>query len=178
MEFEVTLIPSDYRAYSAFAQRLATSGGAKPRNRVWGWVIGFLLGLAGGAVIAVLVALVPWLDLGSLMIGAGMALIVLALVAHRLQRRMMPKEGSAVLGRKTVVLSDEWVRVDAELGTSYIRWSYIRGVYEMPEHVYLIIEPINGVILPRREFENPETLTAIVEYVKQRIPAPAAARVG
>lgn len=122
--------------------------------------IGIMLSAGLVTVIALHVlerfGLVP--DVLGLTLGAALTVVCFALLFARQRRAWRPDEDGFFLGEFELELGPDGIRSRHRRGESQILWSALRGLTCTSQHVFLWVDRLSAVVVPRRDL--PETLTA------------------
>jgi hypothetical protein len=83
-------------------------------------------------------------------------LMVLIANVHLLvsQRKLYPEEDGVILGRQTLAIDDEGIRVRKEHYESFTQWSGVKSMQETRKHYFIMLDRITAHIIPRRSFSD------------------------
>jgi hypothetical protein len=147
MRIDVELTPQDWRAFIRFY--MERMGGH--RRAFWLWLLGsaaFVFGLLW--VFDHLLG--RRIDLFSMLFSVGL-IVVFILVQSRTQRAIeaIPE---VWLGRHVYDLLPDGMHTQGAAGTAHFPWTAIKEVCEEPGHVYLLLDRVTTITLPKRAMES------------------------
>ena len=168
MQIDVTLTREDWHAYAQFvAVRMRVQ-----RRRWW------LSAIAISAVIGIVLALQS--ALGGWHFDGPTALIVIVLIyaaiwgAAQLQRRTGPVP-EAWLGRKTYTIEADALLMQGAKSTYSFNWNAIRSVEETESYLFLMLDELSSLVIPKRELTAPNDAEALKAELQRRVASANAA---
>jgi YcxB-like protein len=162
MTVHTDITPADWTAFVRFVTRSVSksSGG-----RLGSW----LVALGVGATVGVTVALTDvGLHLPSLLIGAVVGTLSLVVVSRLQVRGMIPAPDGFILGQRQVTLSDDGLRDTSQRHESFFQWRGVRGAEVTDQHVFVMVDNIAAVIVPRRAFSKDSEREQFVGEIQRR----------
>ena len=82
----------------------------------------------------------------------------------------IPKSGLSILGDKKLITNEEGISVESELYNANIKWNGILSVEENSNYLYLFVDSVSAIIIPKRYFRDlqhyNEFLTEIQTNIK------------
>jgi hypothetical protein len=98
-----------------------------------------------------------------------------ALVKKNMMRTETPETGATLFGEFTVTVSDEGLGVEHELYSSQFRWAGLSELIETPTHLFLMMSPVRGYVVPKKGLSGAST-REFAAAVRRGIESAAAAR--
>ena len=134
-----------------FGQHVAT--GVDEGRLMYTLLIGS--GVAVGVILGVTLAVTGiQLHVASLMAGLFGGAFWLTLFSRLYMRKMAPAVDSYVLGPRAVSITDDGIIEKSKKHESLFRWSSIRSVDSVSEHIFVMLERNAGIIVPCRAFSS------------------------
>jgi len=162
MTIQTNLTGDDWRAFLRFTQR-RLMGGAAAKLRL-------CLALLGFAVVFGLLVNVSKskIDAGSMIVGALVTVLWLAIIIRLQARRMRPATDGIMIGPHSITLDDDGVRDRARLRESLVRWEAVRAVQVTAAHVFIVVDNHAAFIIPRRSFSSDTEREQFVSEIQKR----------
>jgi hypothetical protein len=88
--------------------------------------------------------------------------------SHLNRRHLLPAPDGTILGAKTLTLSDDGVRHASAHHESVYRWTAVCSVGETPQHIFICVDTISGIMVPKRSFSSPEAAKQWLDEVRRR----------
>ena len=112
-------------------------------------------GLAVGVILGLTLAVTGvQLHVVSLMAGLFGGVFWLTLFSRLYMRKMAPAADSYVVGPRAVSITDDGIIEKSKKYESLFRWSSIRSVDSVSEHIFVMLERNAGIIVPCRAFSS------------------------
>jgi hypothetical protein len=108
------------------------------------------------------------LVLGGFVAGIGFLYLLGILVSRDQRKRISPADGGYILGPQEVELNAEGARVRSGQHEALFRWSLIGPPDVTPEYVFIMIDRIAGIIIPRGSFASDAECNAFIDEVRAR----------
>jgi len=145
--------------FNAMAKHLYATGSSSPWGGRLVWLAAVFIGSFGASV----------LGRGSRGFVAGLvAGVVLMLVPLiRLQRRLRPRPGGAVLCHYDVQLTPEGVHLQTQHWTADVPWHGIVAVEETAAHCFLRIDTCSAHTIPKRSFPDGEAMRQFIDFARE-----------
>ena len=124
-----------------------------------------------GVLVAILGTLsLTGIELHAPSFGAGMVVGVMYMVSISLLlgRQLRPAAGGGILGPKQVELTEAGIYVKGQHHESVFGWATIRGAEVTDKHIFVMVDPNAGVIVPRRCFASDTECGQFVSEVRRR----------
>lgn len=158
--------------YTAFVKYVARSVSAASGDKVVRLFIAIAIGLGIGFALSMLhlsdhPTTLPAMFCGALA-GAFLLMVIISDISLRQMRRMRPADDGFVVGSQEVFLEDEGIRQRSGHHESVFQWSLIRAVPVTEQHVFVMVDRIAGVILPRRAFSSDAEREQFVSEIERR----------
>jgi len=169
MTIKTKITQEDYRAFISYVVR---SVSAPSNDRiVWVTIIA-AIGLGLGLAIALLhlslnPTALPALVAAAL-IGAFMVTTVFAAVSRRQIRRLRPSDDGLFLGAQQVTLGDDGIHQESSHHQALYRWPLVQSVGITEQHVFVMVDRIGGIILPKRAFSTDGEREQFVSEIRSR----------
>jgi hypothetical protein len=157
LTIEVDIRQEDFAEYTKFVQGRQVSQG------IYSGFFVFLI----TALVAIHYALGP--NLPVLAASAVATLAAMTLLSTALSGQMQPVENGFVLGRKTFETEQDGLRVRSEKSDTLFYWSSFEAFAATDDEFYLFLEPIAGLILPRRDL-TPTDEDSLLAVLRERCP--------
>src|SRR5262245_52848668 len=95
-------------------------------------------------------------------LGISLTLLGLILVFHVFGQRRTAVLRARVRGPRTVTLSVGGVTSEGENWTALLKWAIVQRVAETENHLFLFIDSLEGMVVPRRVFADESNWQAFV----------------
>jgi|GEM_PF-6732463 len=100
--------------------------------------------------------------------GAFLLMVFIANISRRQMQQMRPADDGFVVGSQEVFLENEGIRQRSGHHQSVFQWSLIRAVAVTEQHVFVMVDRIAGIILPRRAFASDAEREQFVSEIERR----------
>lgn len=131
-------------------------------------------GMAVGVILGVTLAVTGvQLHVASLMAGLLGGAFWLTLFSRLYMRKMAPAADSYVLGPRAVSITDDGIIEKSKKHESLFRWSSIRSVDSVGEHIFVMLERNAGIIVPCRAFSSDAERDQFLAEVRRQTSAEA-----
>jgi Peptidase C13 family/YcxB-like protein len=167
MQLDVTLTREDWYSYARFI-----AATMRVHRRRW-WLSAIAVSVAVGVVLVIHSLYAGW------HFDAPTALIVIILIcsalwgAVRLQQSSAPLP-EAWLGDKSYLLEADALVMQGSKSVSRFAWNAIRNVRETESHLFLMLDELSGLVIPKRDLAAPND-TETVKAELQRLMSTAGA---
>lgn len=96
-------------------------------------------------------------------------LYAFAILFSKLQRkRLLPSDGSYMLGPQEIEIREDGIRIASRSHESLFQWSLIAGPDVAKEHIFVMVDRLAGIIVPRRCFASEAEQEKFLEEVRRR----------
>lgn len=112
----------------------------------------------------------------SFLAGMVVGLLLMVVRGLRMQRRLLPRPGGAVLCRYDVQLTQVGVHVQTPNWMSDAPWHGILAVEETAAHCFLRIDTSSVYTIPKRSFPNGEAMRRYVDFARDCVSRAEVAR--
>lgn len=93
----------------------------------------------------------------------------LAISLARIQRRrLVPSPDGYVLGPLDVEILDEGIRLTSQRHESLFHWTLVSGPEITKDHIFIMLEPIAGIIIPLRSFKSDADREQFLAEIRSR----------
>lgn len=144
--------------YTAFVKHVARSVSVASGDRTVRMFIAIAVGLGIGFALSLLhVASHPEALAGMLCGAFGSSFLLMTLISstsRRQMQRMRPAEHGYILGSQETSLEDEGIRQKSAYHQAIFQWSLVRAIAMTDQHVFVMVDPVAGIILPKRAFPS------------------------
>ena len=149
----------DFAAFSRFVYRSVPRSWT-PLVVLWAIIFFVALGLTVAGLVSHVISFMVGFVFSALFVPVEMALR---------RRKLRPAADGYVLGPRTVSLSDTGIREESNRHESSFPWKTIQGVEVTDKHVFVMVDRIAAIIIPRTAFATDEERNQFVEEVKRRV---------
>ncbi len=165
MRIDVETTPEDFAAFSRFATHRATASG----RGLLRFVKSLLLAAVCGVPLAVFFKLLG-LDTspGGILFGAVYSIGFILLSSHLNHRKLRPLVDGTVCERKAITLSDEGLRMSSPRAECLFRWPAVQCIGETQQHIFVMVDVVAGVILPKRCFSSATEAQGWLDELRRR----------
>jgi len=158
--------------YTAFIKHVARSVSTTSGDRIVGLFVCIAIGLGIGFVLSLShlsshTATFPALVCG-VFAGAFLLMAMVSKISLRQMRRMRPAEDGYILGSQETFLEDEGIRQKSGHHQSVFQWSLVRTITVTEQHVFVMVDRVAGIILPRRAFSSDVEREQFVSEIERR----------
>ena len=158
--------------YTAFVKHAARSVSAVSGDKVVRMFIAIAIGLGIGFALSLLhlsshPTTLPAMLCGALA-GTFLFMVIIGDISRRQMQRMRPADDGFVVCSQEVFLEDEGIRQRSRHHQSVFQWSLIRAVTVTEQHVFVMVDRIAGIILPRRAFSSDAEREQFVSEIERR----------
>lgn len=158
--------------YTAFVVHVARTVSATNGGRIVRMFIAITMGLGIGLALALLDLLFHPSILVALLCGgvagAFLSMAVISNVSRRQMQRMTPADDGFILGAQETFLEEEGIRLRSAHHQASFEWSLVQGVAMTAQHVYVLVDSVAGIILPKRAFSSEAELEQFVSEIERR----------
>ena len=145
MKIEYNLTPEDWADFGEYCVRTAPEALRARRN-----------GITSAVVAVVVLSILLWLTIGSLTMVVTVAVFGLAgalfwpnhLVSHA-RSHMQERERPCLSGRHILETTPEALMARCDVTESTTRWVGIRHVAETKRHVFVMLNDVQGYVIPK-----------------------------
>lgn len=162
MRIEFDHTPDDWRAYVRFV-------GARTRTALRRNFWAGLIGSAAFAALAIASTTGALASSSSFALIFGVAAVALIWDAALRWRRSAAVVPESWLGSATYELRDDGIAVTTSTGSSLIEWRAVKGVDETTDHLFVRIDQITSVVLPKRHLESCGGAQAVRAEIERRV---------
>jgi hypothetical protein len=173
MQLCYELSQTDFEAAQAAAQRLCRSrglgNGTSLALNVLGW------GLIGFAASALLNNQrspehwfqTPWVTLALFVAGLSIAFAGSLHGARRVRRAVLaPLQPFPIT--HSLHLTDHGIEISNRFGRSQLTWEAFQGIFELNDHIALVLKPSSVFVVPFRAFPTREERNSVVAHIRAR----------
>ena len=100
--------------------------------------------------------------------GAFLVMVFIGDILRRQMQQMRPADDGVVVGSQELFLEDEGIRQRSAHYESVFQGSLIRAVAVTEQHVFVMVDRIAGIILPRRAFSSDAERERFVGEIERR----------
>ena len=156
MRIETEISIHDYRAFYAAVWAHARE---LPPPHAQRWERAFHAFVPVALFLFYLVAFL-WLGKRAIEFVVGGGLLILAAVLYiwyrygYAKRRLEPLESRAILGPRSIEVTDDGVAVTTRHQHAVVRWAGFLFTKETPDHLFLFTDRCSALIVPKRSFES------------------------
>lgn len=158
--------------YTAFVKHVARSVSTPSSDKVVRMIIALAFGLGAGVVMSLLNLSIHSSHWAAMLCGAFAGAFLLMVIIGELTRRQMnrlkPDDDGFVIGSQNVSLEDEGIRQRSGRHQALFQWTLIRAVAITDQHVFVMVDRIAGIILPKRAFASDADREAFVSEIERR----------
>lgn len=169
MSIKTNINQEDFNAFGKYVARsVSTSSG----SRVLHIFIGLTVGLAIGVSLSVTHLSSDSTTLAKMLCGglagAFLTLLVVSVIVRSQMQRMRPAEDGIIIGSHEISLTDEGIRQRSGRHQSDFRWSLVRATSVTDQHIFIMIDRIVGIIVPKRAFSSDAERDQFVSEIQKR----------
>lgn len=95
-----------------------------------------------------------------------LALVSLLLALLRVWVRRLPRDDGATLGHHVLEVEDDGIRVEGRSGSSLVRWDAILDVRTTDDHVFMYVDRMAALVIPKRAFASADECAGFVERAR------------
>ncbi|HEY6640630.1 C13 family peptidase [Povalibacter sp.] len=164
LEITYSLTVADWRAYqAAWAQRLQDRTRLSRRA-----ILSIVLLALGLACVLVLLAVqlqqpIPFL---AVVVGACAAVLGVMINMRRLRKASHPDEQGVILGPGRLTFDDSGMRLEKMHSLIRHDWSVFQDITQSPEHLFVWIDRMAGLIVPIRDLPTDLTAAQVMEQIR------------
>ncbi|HEU4889118.1 MAG TPA: YcxB family protein [Thermoanaerobaculia bacterium] len=146
MRIEYDITPEDWAAFGEYHAR--TSPQFRRATRV-GVMNGMLILLLAGTAMSLAMHSIAWLALG--LCGAAVwGWYWPRQVEANTRSYMAGKDLPCLRGRHVIEALPEGLRAKCDVTESLVAWVGVRGVIQTPEHVFVMLDRLQGYVIPKK----------------------------
>ena len=167
MKIQTEIRRDDYNAFLKFIRTKRV----RPRMGYL-WPLGICLGILGGILLE---KLFPpgdddtfFLILIGFILGVAFLYLFAILVARSQRKRLSPTDDCYFFGHQEVEIQTDGIHVKSLHHQSHYQWSLVDSPYTTNEHLFIMIDRIAGIIIPRRSFPSEAECNAFLEAIQTR----------
>jgi len=169
MSIKTDITQEDYTAFVKYVARSVSATSGEKMVRIFiaiavGFGIGFALSLLN---LSSHPTTLPAMLCGAFA-GAFLLMVLIGQISRRQMQRMRPADDGVVLGSQELFLEDAGIRQQSGHHQSVFRWTLIRAVAVTDRHVFVMVDRIAGIILPRRAFSSDGEREQFVSEIERR----------
>jgi YcxB-like protein len=97
----------------------------------------------------------------------GIILLLCPLFERRMRWRLIRECPGRTGGEYTIVADEKSIREMSDAGEMVRPWTALTKVEETSDHVFLFTYPLNILVLPKRAFERPEDVSAVLDHARR-----------
>ncbi len=158
--------------YTAFVKHIARTISTASEDKVIRIFICIAIGLGLGLALSLIhLSSHPTTFVAMLcgaLAGAFFLVMIIGTISRRQMQRMRPVDDGFIVGSQEVFLEDEGIRQRSSHHQSVFQWSLIREVTVAEHHVFVMVDRIAGIILPRRAFSSDAEHEEFVSEIERR----------
>lgn len=165
-ELEIKLSLDDWNAVKLFIQKRMQA--EKRSDSFWNSVVRF--GIFVAIMVVVLLFYGSFFDepfnWPSAIIGFVFMLLVgieMIMSEQKKLKYLDPLEDGFILGKKKLTVDENQIVVAAEHFQSHIDWAAILEIAESDEHIYLFVDKVDALVIPKRQLDDP---AGVLKYFK------------
>ena len=99
----------------------------------------------------------------------GLWMFILKMVSTRLFKNEQQRE--LALGNQSVELLDEYILYTTETSVAQLKWKSVSELKETDKCIYLVINQVSTIIVPKRVFANESEVTNFKQIVERNMPS-------
>ena len=158
--------------YSAFVSHVARSVSAASGDKIVRMFTAIGIGLAIGFALSLFhlsshPTSLPAMLCGALA-GAFSLMVFVSSISRRQMQRMRPTEDGFVVGSQEVFLEGDGIHQHSSHHESVFQWSLVQAVTVTEKHVFVMVDRIAGIILPRGAFSSDAEREQFVSEIERR----------
>jgi hypothetical protein len=111
---------------------------------------------------------VPMVMLNGVLAGGLLMLLLVTIISRWQVQRMQPVDDGLIVGSQEVFLEDEGIRQRSAHHQSVYQWSLVRSITVTEQHVFVMLDSVAGLILPRRSFSSDTERESFVSEMERR----------
>ena len=169
MTIKTEVTQEDYTAYIRYVARSVSVPGGD--RMVW-LLITVAIGIGMGYALSLVHISLHFTTLAAMvasgLAGAFMVSVVIATISRRQMGHMRPSDDGFIIGPQQVTLGDDGIRQDSRQHQSLFHWSLVRSVGTTEHHVFIMIDRIGGLIIPKRAFSSDADREQFVSEIQRR----------
>ncbi|HEX4343252.1 MAG TPA: YcxB family protein [Verrucomicrobiae bacterium] len=169
MSIKTETTQEDYRAFVKHVAREVSAASSDKMVQMF-FTITVTLGVMFALSFVLLsshLVILPALACGAL--ASGFILMVFITDFSRKQiKRMRPSDDGIVVGSHEFSLEDEGIRIRSRHHHSVIQWSVVRAITVTDQHIFIMIDRVAGLILPKRAFSSDPGREQFVSEIERR----------
>jgi hypothetical protein len=144
---ETTLVATDWHALSMHLQRrIARDGWHLTAFAAWVGAV-----VIGSALLTLALATIgSEIDPLTVFLVALLCIVVSAAMQPWYRRLYQPDASGTILGLTRYELDASGILTSRDNNSSFVHWRAVRAVEETADHVFLIVDRMSGIILPKR----------------------------
>ena len=172
MELSTQIGSDDFKALQRDVMRRVGSGTVGDRRkRMWRLVFVWLFLVIGFALLKGfgLADFQSAIVLPSLVIGLLIFLVFLGFFFQRLARYCPNQEG-LILGRQKIRLTEAGIEQEGDLFSARYAWNLLEHVTETQSHLFLYMDRVAGLIVPKKYFETEDKISAFLKKITDKAP--------
>jgi hypothetical protein len=158
--------------YQAFVKHVARMVSASSGSKIVRLFISIAFGLALALALSLLkVAARPtffWALICGALFGGLVLMSFVAYVSRQQMQRMRPVDDWLIVGAHEVFLEEEGIRQRSRRHQSVYQWSLVRAVALTEQHMFVMVDRIAGIILPRRAFASEAEREQFLSEIERR----------
>ena len=166
MTIHSSITEADYLAFSKNVVRTTRRSGGRVKF--------FLMAMALGAVTGFLVPrLSIFFHAPSFAIGVLIGMFWLLWVLRMQSAKMRPQNDGIILGQLELILENEGLRHRSARHESFFQWQAVRRIDETKNHIFIMVDRVAGIIVPRRSFASSTEQQQFLAELKRHSLPPA-----
>lgn len=166
---DITL--EDYLAYLKFTGAKLTRGTKKSRRYSANSFVAIMVLIVAGAIIGIIKPEWEqriWFIALGVFIGFGLYMFLM-LSARKVQMKLIdPLEDGAILGERELEVTEEGLRSRSRTSEGFYGWSIIAPPDVEKDHIYIWVDRMAALIVPRRSFATPADEKRFLDLIAAR----------
>lgn len=158
----------DYTAYLTHVARTLSFSKISTLMSCLGLAIGLGFGFSWAMLKGSSPSSVPLAILTGGLAGGLLMLVLVTSIQRWQAQKMKPMDDGILLGSREVFLEDEGIRQRSAHHQSVFQWSLVRSIAITEQHVFVMLDSIAGLILPRRSFSSDAERESFVSELERR----------
>jgi hypothetical protein len=126
-------------------------------------------GVGAGVILGITLSLTGIrLDVASLLASLFGGVFWLTLFSRLYTRKMAPATDSYVFGPRTVSVADDGIGETSQRHESLFRWTSVRSIESVGEHVFIMVDRNAGIVVPHRAFASDAERDQFLAEIRKR----------
>lgn len=90
-------------------------------------------------------------------------------VKSRVKKLLQDESNQGILGKDSMEITDKGLKVTNEHRNATVNWESILKIENQPGHYFIFDSDISALIIPKRSFEDEDSLTLFIDEVTKKI---------